>query len=117
MFQGSYQAQRIMHWWRGDDLQGISYQQYMAKLALGSGGLHGLGLGNSLMKMAYLPEAHTDSIFPIIALQAYACAVDNLVVPSGPREQATPGTLCQQNIGPQVHVPGAKLFKHSILCS
>jgi cell division protein FtsW len=66
MFQGSYQVQRIVHWWRGDDLQGINYQQYMAKLAFGSGGLQGLGLGNSRMKMAYLPEAHTDFIFPII---------------------------------------------------
>ena len=66
MFQGSYQVQRILHWWWEDDLQGINYQQYMAKLALGSGGLQGLGLGNSRMKMAYLPEAHTDFIFPII---------------------------------------------------
>lgn len=66
MFQGSYQVRRIVHWWRGDDLLGINYQQFMAKVAFGSGGLDGLGLGNSRMKMAYLPEAHTDFIFPII---------------------------------------------------
>ena len=47
-------------------MQGSNYQQYAAMLAFGSGGLWGLGLGNSRMKMAYLPEAHTDFIFPII---------------------------------------------------
>jgi cell division protein FtsW len=66
MFHGSYQVQRILHWWREDDLQGSNYQQYMAMLALGSGGWHGYGLGNSRMKMAYLAEAHTDFIFPIV---------------------------------------------------
>jgi cell division protein FtsW len=35
-------------------------------LAFGSGGLNGLGLGNSRQKMFWLPEAHTDFIFPII---------------------------------------------------
>jgi len=35
-------------------------------LAFGSGGLNGLGLGNSRQKMFYLPEAHTDFIFPIV---------------------------------------------------
>ena len=66
MFQGSYQVQRILHWWREDDLQGSNYQQSMAMLAFGSGGSWGMGLCNSRMKMAYLPEAHTDFIFPII---------------------------------------------------
>jgi cell division protein FtsW len=66
MFQGSYQVQRLLHWWRGDDLQGSNYQQFMAMVAFGSGGPWGLGLGNSRMKLAYLPEAHTDFIFPII---------------------------------------------------
>jgi cell division protein FtsW len=66
MFQGSYQVQRILHWWREDDLGGSNYQQYMAMLAFGSGGPDGVGLGNSRLKMAYLPEAHTDFIFPII---------------------------------------------------
>jgi cell division protein FtsW len=35
-------------------------------LAFGSGGVNGLGLGNSRQKMFYLPEAHTDFIFPIV---------------------------------------------------
>jgi cell division protein FtsW len=39
---------------------------WQAILAFGSGGVNGLGLGNSRQKMFYLPEAHTDFIFPII---------------------------------------------------
>ncbi len=46
--------------------QGAGYQVWQAILAFGSGGLTGLGLGNSRQKMFYLPEAHTDFIFPII---------------------------------------------------
>ena len=46
--------------------QGPGYQVWQAILAFGSGGINGLGLGNSRQKMFYLPEAHTDFIFPII---------------------------------------------------
>jgi cell division protein FtsW len=41
-------------------------QQWQALIAWGSGGIEGLGLGNSRQKMFYLPYAHTDFIFPII---------------------------------------------------
>ncbi len=41
-------------------------QQYQALIAFGSGGAEGLGLGNSRQKLAYLPEAHTDFIFPVV---------------------------------------------------
>lgn len=41
-------------------------QQMQALIALGSGGIDGLGLGNGRQKMLYLPYAHTDFIFPII---------------------------------------------------
>jgi cell division protein FtsW len=41
-------------------------QQMQALIALGSGGMDGLGLGNGRQKMLYLPYAHTDFIFPII---------------------------------------------------
>lgn len=50
-------------------LQDISYHMKQALIALGNGGLFGLGIGNSLQKFSYLPENITDSIFPIIAEQ------------------------------------------------
>jgi len=49
------------------DPQGIGYQINQALLAIGSGGLFGLGLGHSIQKWKYLPEAIGDSIFAIIA--------------------------------------------------
>lgn len=42
------------------------YQVWQALVAFGSGGVKGVGLGDSVQKMYYLPEAHTDFIFPII---------------------------------------------------
>lgn len=48
------------------DLQGRSYHINQVLLALGSGGLFGLGLGRSRQKFQYLPEASTDSIFAVI---------------------------------------------------
>lgn len=44
-----------------------SYHLRQILIALGSGGLFGVGIGNSLQKYAYLPEGTTDSIFAIIA--------------------------------------------------
>lgn len=44
-----------------------TYQIRNALIAIGSGGLWGLGFGQSLQKYLYLPEAQTDAIFPIIA--------------------------------------------------
>lgn len=49
------------------DLLGSGYQIRNALIAIGSGGLWGLGFGQSKQKYLYLPEAHTDSIFAIIA--------------------------------------------------
>lgn len=51
----------------GSDLDGASYHVKQILIALGSGGVIGLGIGNSLQKYAYLPENTTDSIFAIIA--------------------------------------------------
>ena len=46
--------------------EGGGYQQWNGLIALGSGGIDGLGLGNGRQKFMYLPEAHTDFIFPTI---------------------------------------------------
>ena len=48
------------------DPLGSSYQVRQATIALGSGGLFGVGLGKSRQKYQYLPEANTDSIAAII---------------------------------------------------
>jgi cell division protein FtsW len=43
-----------------------AYQQRQAKIAVGSGGITGLGLMQGKQKMLYLPEAHTDFIYAVI---------------------------------------------------
>ncbi|MDR0874672.1 MAG: putative lipid II flippase FtsW [Clostridiales Family XIII bacterium] len=48
------------------DAQGEFYQTVQGLLALGSGGLVGVGLGNSVEKALWLPEAQNDFIFAII---------------------------------------------------
>ena len=49
------------------DVQGDGWQVVQSLYAIGSGGLFGVGLGNSTQKYAYIPEAHNDFIFSIIA--------------------------------------------------
>lgn len=49
------------------DPQGIGYHINQAKIAIGSGGIFGLGLGHSRQKYNYLPEVTGDSIFAILA--------------------------------------------------
>lgn len=48
------------------DPKGIGYQINQALLALGSGGMFGLGLGQGLQKFKYLPEPASDSILAVI---------------------------------------------------
>ena len=48
------------------DAQGAGFQTVQAMIGLGSGGIFGVGLGQSVQKANYLPEAHTDMIFAII---------------------------------------------------
>jgi cell division protein FtsW len=50
----------------GADAAGAGFQAAQAKIALGSGGLFGEGIGNGVQKAFYLPEAHTDMISAVI---------------------------------------------------
>lgn len=49
------------------DQFGAGYQLSQALIAFGRGGWLGLGLGNSIQKQFYLPEAHTDFVFAVLA--------------------------------------------------
>ena len=48
------------------DAQGNGFQSVQAMIAIGSGGFFGVGLGESVQKLFYLPEAHTDMILAVI---------------------------------------------------
>jgi cell division protein FtsW len=49
-----------------DDAQGAGFQNVQALIGIGSGGIFGVGLGEGVQKVFYLPEAHTDMILAII---------------------------------------------------
>jgi cell division protein FtsW len=57
---------RMMAFMYPDKYPTEAYQTVQGLIALGSGGVEGLGLGNGRQKMMYLPFAHTDFIFPVI---------------------------------------------------
>jgi cell division protein FtsW len=60
---------RIMTWFSGcteDDYLGTCWQIVHSTYALGSGGILGVGLGNSRAKWSWLPHAETDFIFAIV---------------------------------------------------
>lgn len=62
------------------NLETASYHLRQILIALGSGGLLGVGIGNSLQKYAYLPEATTDSIFAIAAEEIGFVGVVGLIL-------------------------------------
>ena len=67
VFTSPYRRARITTFLNNStDSLGSSYHVQQILLALGSGGLFGLGIGQSLQKYRYLPEAMGDSIFAII---------------------------------------------------
>ena len=64
-----YRAQRLMAFqnFNYENLNENDYHIKQILIALGSGGVTGVGIGKSIQKYAYLPEATTDSIFAIYA--------------------------------------------------
>ena len=61
----SYRLERIAIW-RNPEKYEKGYQTLQGLYAIGSGGLFGRGLGNSVQKLGFLPEAQNDMIFSII---------------------------------------------------
>ncbi len=62
-----YRRERLMTFlnpWA--DTEGAGFQSVQAMIAIGSGGPFGVGLGESVQKLFYLPEAHTDMILAVI---------------------------------------------------
>lgn len=74
-----YRLSRLLIFFHPEqDPQGTGYHISQALLAVGSGGLFGLGFGQSRQKFAYLPEVMGDSIFAVIAEELgliFSCAV------------------------------------------
>lgn len=65
--EGSYVATRLKSWHDPfADVLNDTWQTAHSLIAIGSGGLFGLGFGNSRQKYLYLPEAQNDFIFPIV---------------------------------------------------
>ena len=62
------------------DLKGKGHQPYQAKIATGSGNLFGKGLGESLQKLEYLPEARSDYIAAIFAEECGFVGMTGLIL-------------------------------------
>jgi cell division protein FtsW len=63
-----YRLARLTTYWQPfhpDNVYGSGYQLAQALIAFGRGDLWGTGLGESVQKLFYLPEAHTDFVFAI----------------------------------------------------
>ena len=63
--------------------QGSGYQVAESLISIGSGGLHGLGLGDGRQKLYFLPEAHTDFIFAIVGEELGFIGVAALIIVYG----------------------------------
>ena len=69
-----YRRDRIIAWldpWSYEKTMG--YQTVQSLIAIGSGGITGQGLGEGISKFSYLPEAHTDFAFAVLAQEWGLC--------------------------------------------
>lgn len=75
---------RLKRWWAflnpWEDPQGLGFQIIHSFLAFGSGGIFGVGLGNSKQKLLYLPEPHTDFILSILAEELGLLGISAIII-------------------------------------
>lgn len=68
LFSARYRWERVLAFLNPEAYQDtVGYQLYQALMAIGSGGAFGKGLGASRAKLFYLPSAHNDFIFAVVA--------------------------------------------------
>ena len=70
LLSSPYRLKRLTgYWepWTEENVYGSGYQLTQSLIAFGRGEFSGVGLGNSIQKLFYLPEAHTDFVFAIWA--------------------------------------------------
>lgn len=81
VYSTPYRRQRIMSFFdRNADAQGSSYQIQQALNAIGSGGLKGVGFGQSASKVSSLPAPTDDSIFAVVGQELGFVGAGSLVV-------------------------------------
>jgi cell division protein FtsW len=67
ILSAGYRADRLLAFVNAeDDPGGIGFHTLQLLIALGSGGIGGLGLGASRQKFFYIPNSHTDGVFAIV---------------------------------------------------
>lgn len=62
----NFRLQRIDAWLYDDPTNDLSYQTQQSLYAVGSGGLFGRGIGKSLQKLGFIPEAQNDMVFAVL---------------------------------------------------
>jgi cell division protein FtsW len=78
-----WRAERIWAWldpWNDKYSRGKAYQLTHSLIAFGRGGLFGEGLGGSVEKLNYLPEAHTDFLLAVVGEELGFVAVATVIV-------------------------------------
>jgi cell division protein FtsW len=67
VLQGGYVRDRLVAFFHhGDGVTEQNWQVYQSLVGLGSGGLFGVGLGNSQQQLSWLPDSYTDFIFSVL---------------------------------------------------
>ena len=75
----SYRLERIAIW-RHPELYEKGYQTLQGLYAIGSGGLFGVGLGKSIQKLGFVPEAQNDMIFSIICEELGLVGASTIII-------------------------------------
>src|SRR5213076_1827904 len=75
----------FLHPWADATKAGAGYQAVQGQIALGSGGLLGVGLGRSVQKVFYLPEAQTDFILAVIGEELGVLGIYGVIAYAGLR--------------------------------